>query len=198
MAWTILQTGIVRNGHRGYVLARCGCGNEREVYAAAIRSGRSSQCASCSATQKKTTHGQSRTNTHDIWCGMVRRGTGKENRKTYADKGIGVTPMWVGEGGFERFFAHVGPRPSKRHTLDRINNLGNYEPGNVRWATWREQQQNRADNRLVTWKGETLPIIEWSRRLGLAPMTLHNRVRRLGWSIEQAFTEPVRRRSTSR
>lgn len=198
MSWTILKTGVIRKGHHGYVLARCDCGNEREVYAAAIRSGRSSQCASCSATKKKTTHGQSRTDVYDIWSGMVQRGTGKKNQEAYADKGIGIDPEWVGAGGFERFIAHIGPRPSKRHTIDRIDPLGSYVPGNVRWATWREQQQNRTNNRLVTWRGETLPIIEWSRRLKLAPMTLHNRVRRLGWSIERAFTTPVTRRSTER
>lgn len=198
MPWTILKRGVIRHGRHGYVLARCGCGNEREVYEPAIKSGRSTQCASCAATERKTTHGQSGTDVYDIWCGIVRRGTGKKNRETYADKGIGIDPSWIGTGGFERFIDHIGPRPSKRHTVDRINSLGDYEPGNVRWATWREQQQNRTDNRLVTWRGKTLPITEWSRRLKLAPMTLHNRIRRLGWSIERAFTTPVIRRATPR
>jgi hypothetical protein len=194
VAWTILKTGVVRGGRAGYVLARCHCGNEREVYERAIRTGRSSQCASCSATEKKTTHGKSRTDVYDIWCGMVQRGTGKKNRETYADKGIGIDPAWTGAGGFERFIAHIGPRPSKRHTLDRIDSLGDYAPGNVRWATWREQQQNRTNNRLLTWRGKTLTITEWSRRLGVALMTLHHRLGRLGWSVERAMTTPTKSR----
>jgi hypothetical protein len=61
----------------------------------------------------------------------------------YGGRGITISPCWLGEDGFDNFVRDVGKRPSRKHSLDRINNDGNYEPGNVRWATAKTQNKNR-------------------------------------------------------
>ena len=98
--------------------------------------------------------------------------------KNYGGRGIRVCDEWQGDGGFERFLAHIGPRPSSKHSIDRINNDGNYEPGNVRWATITEQQQNRRSNRNVIVNGERVCVAEMARRLGVSPGTIKNRLAR--------------------
>lgn len=82
---------------------------------------------------------------YKIWVGMIRRCTDPANDsyEDYGGRGIRVADEWIGEGGFARFFAHIGARPTGRHSVDRIDNDGHYEPGNVRWALPIEQVRNR-------------------------------------------------------
>jgi hypothetical protein len=97
----------------------------------------------------------------------------------YGARGISVCDRWLGRGGFDRFLADVGPRPSPDHSLDRKNNDGNYEPGNVQWATRIEQANNRRGS--VTYGGRTLSLKQWSREVGLPYERVQKRVRVLGW-----------------
>lgn len=91
---------------------------------------------------------------------------------------------------FAVFLRDMGPKPSPKHTLDRINNDGNYKPGNCRWATWEEQLSNTRHNRLVTYGGETLTIARMARKHGLKPHQLRTRIE-AGWTIEDALTVPI-------
>jgi hypothetical protein len=81
---------------------------------------------------------------HTAWQGMIARciNPAHPSYKNYGGRGITVLPEWQGMGGFQKFFEHVGPRP-KGQSLDRINPHGNYEPGNVRWATKDLQEANK-------------------------------------------------------
>jgi len=88
----------------------------------------------------------------------------------YGGRGIRVCDRW--RTSFEAFLADVGPRPTPRHSLDRIDNDGDYEPGNVRWATSFEQSRNRRNVKLYTHDGETLTLSEWADRVGLPYSTL--------------------------
>ena len=107
----------------------------------------------------------------------------------YGGRGIRVCDAWRYTNGFAAFIAHVGKRPTPKHTLDRINNNGNYEPGNVRWATRKEQGNNRRTNRLLTHKGLSRTLAEWADAIGLDPSSLHERLAS-GWSMADALETP--------
>jgi len=88
----------------------------------------------------------------------------------YGGRGISVCGRWL--NNFENFLADMGEKPSPRHSLDRIDNDGNYEPNNCRWATRKQQANNKSSNRLLTFKGETLSLSAWSDKLKIHPSTL--------------------------
>ena len=94
--------------------------------------------------------------------------------KWYGGRGITVCERW---NTFLTFLADVGLRPSSIHTIDRIDNDGNYEPGNVRWATRREQQANTRQSRIIGNNGSSACLSEWARRLGIKPASLRHRLR---------------------
>lgn len=92
----------------------------------------------------------------------------------YGGRGITVCERWL---SYEAFLADVGERPTAKHTLDRYpNNDGHYEPGNVRWATRKEQARNRRSARMVTIDGETRSAIEWAETAGIDPSRILGRL----------------------
>jgi len=108
----------------------------------------------------------------------------------YGGRGITVCERWATD--YAAFLADVGPRPSLDYSLDRFpNQNGNYEPGNVRWATQKQQQRNRTNNVLLTVDGVTKCLSEWAELMGLKQITIGNRIRR-GWDVKLAVTTPVR------
>ena len=106
----------------------------------------------------------------------------------YGERGITICAEW--RDNFAAFLAHVGRRPTPAHSIDRIDVERGYEPGNVRWATAKEQADNRRNNVYLTLHGVTRRIMEWAELTGLSLETLHSR-RRLGWSDEQVLSEPL-------
>ena len=117
---------------------------------------------------------------YTIWQGIKRR-CYKETCKAYpryGGRGIKVSDRWLGEHGFENFLADMGNRPSKKHSIDRIDVNGNYEPSNCRWATDLEQGEHRRSNVYLTYNGETHKIADWARILGVTYHTIHKRYRR--------------------
>ena len=105
----------------------------------------------------------------------------------YGGRGIMVCDRW--RTSFEAFYADMGPRPSPQHSLDRIDNDGNYEPGNCRWATRKEQQRNRRQCHIIEAFGDRCTVTEWAERMGVDPRILFYRIKRM--SIEDALTRPV-------
>lgn len=114
-------------------------------------------------------HGMSYTKEHRAWCSMKTR-CFNENEPGYArygGRGITVYEPW--RASFEAFYEHIGPCPSSSHSLDRFPDPnGNYEPGNVRWATAQEQALNRRSNVLLKIGSRTMTITEWSREIGVS------------------------------
>lgn len=94
----------------------------------------------------------------------------------YGARGVTVVDAWRGRGGFEQFLAHIGPKPSPRHSLDRIDRTQPYGPGNVRWATGREQNINRDIARTLTLGGVTKPVDVWAAEKGLEYATVMRRI----------------------
>ena len=155
----------------------------------------SRQCSSLRGAAVNTRHGACVDGRQSpewaTWWGMRMRCSRTTARfyKNYGGRGIRVCDRWLGEDGFAKFLADVGPKPSPKHQLDRINNDGHYEPGNVRWTTRAVQMRNRRTNHMVSANGETLCVTDWARRLGVDPACIIYRLRR-GWDHVRAVTEP--------
>lgn len=107
----------------------------------------------------------------------------------YGGKGITVCDRWLGRDGLDNFVADMGTRPSKEHSLDRIDSKGNYEPNNCRWATKTTQANNQSRNRKITWNGETHGVAEWVRKLGLKFNSKYYARLNKGWDIEKVFAD---------
>jgi hypothetical protein len=105
----------------------------------------------------------------------------------YGGRGIRVCARWR---DFENFLADMGEAPPGMY-LDRIDNDGDYEPGNCRWATAKQSIDNRSTTRFITHDGLTLCVRDWERKLGMKQCTLWRRLK-MGWSEHRALTEPVR------
>ncbi len=121
---------------------------------------------------------------HSMMCRCYRRADIGYHR--YGGRGITVCERWH---TYANFLADMGSRPSLRHSIDRADIDGNYCPENCRWVTKKEQSRNRCNNRLVTFRGETLPLCVWAERRGMSWETLKGRLK-AGWSIEKTLTTP--------
>ena len=132
---------------------------------------------------------------YQIWAQIKYRCSGKTTNKhdarIYGDHGIRMCPIWM--ESFEKFLNDVGPRPSRGHSLDRIDNEKGYEPGNVRWATRSQQQNNRRDNLILTLNGETKTAAEWAKTGDVSWILIWSRYRR-GWSDYKILTTPPQRK----
>lgn len=128
---------------------------------------------------------------YSIWVNMRSRCNNPNNRRynTYGLRGITVCEAW--EADFVNFIHDMGRRPSPEHSIERIDNNGNYEPGNCRWATQKEQARNRTTSRFIQISGETKTLAEWCEIRGLPVNTVHARLK-TGWDEERALSQPVR------
>lgn len=126
---------------------------------------------------------------YGAWRHMQRRCYDKSDPgyKNYGERGISVCSQWL--ASFQSFYDHIGPPPTQKHTIDRIDNNGNYEPGNVRWATRHEQAANTRQSKTVEINGELMTTKAWCRRLGIAYGVVKERMRR-GMSRKDALTAP--------
>lgn len=196
--WTVLFLGNHR-GHLRYWRCRCECGTEKEIYAGSLKDGRSLSCG-CLSIEKlkviKATHGHTRgyktTPEYRAWRHMNTRCYNPNCPMfyRYGGRGIQVCDRW--RDSFEVFLADVGPRPSPNHSINRIDNDGNYEKGNVCWTTNQEQCRNRSSNHFITANGVSRSLTEWSELTGIGGPTIRKRLK-LGWPPERAVSEPVRR-----
>ena len=153
----------------------CDCGNEVTVFGNSLRGGATRSCG-CLQRDRVSTHGMTKSSEFTIWQ-MMRQRCNNPSHVSYPEyggRGIRVCEAW--NSSFATFYRDMGPRPSRRHTIDRTNNDGPYSPENCRWVTALQQGRNKRNNRLLTLKGETLTVGDWCRRLAIPKSTLLNRL----------------------
>ena len=132
------------------------------------------------------------TSMYKTWTGMRSRCNNPKDYayNNYGGRGIEICKRW---DKFENFLEDMGVRPTKKHSIDRINNNGNYELSNCRWATMKEQCYNRRTNTIITYNNCSKTLTEWAKTRKLDARTLSTRLRR-GWDIHRALFQPVKRR----
>jgi hypothetical protein len=166
---------------------RCECGNESIAYGGDLQRGKVISCG-CWNAEQRIKHGMSRTPVNMVWRAMRDRCVNPNNKSfaNYGGRGIRVCERW---DSFENFLADMGSR-SNGYSIDRIDNDGNYEPGNCRWTTTKQQMNNQRRNRVLEFNGESKTIAQWAESTGIKWLTLRQRLDRYGWTIERALTTP--------
>ena len=178
----------------------CDCGNEKTAVAKDIRRGSTSSCGCLCAERSSQRiiarclrHGHARdfkeTRIYRVWSSMLGRCRNKNhpNWHRYGGKGITVCERWF---VFENFLEDMGERPDGL-SIDRYpNNAGNYEPGNCRWATPKQQVANRTTSHKLEAEGKVQTIGEWADEKGLPYIQLHRRLSK-GWPVDRALNKPL-------
>jgi hypothetical protein len=133
-------------------------------------------------------HGLRYSDEYRVWCKMKERCYNKkcEDYPRWGGRGIKVCDEW--KNNPSAFISHIGKRPSKLHSIDRIDNSGDYAPGNVRWATYKQQANNTRRMRLITFKNKTMSLTGWANKLGMNYSKLRYRLNK-GWELKHAFSK---------
>lgn len=182
-------------------LCQCNCGNKRVVLGHNLRWGTSMSCGCLIreiTIKRSTKHGhyinKHRTPTYQSWCCMIQRCTNPNNKyyNDYGGRGITVCRKWM---QFERFLEDMGERPTLNRSLDRIDNHGDYNLENCRWATRSQQQRNKRTNCLITYDSKTQCLSAWSKDTGLSRQTIRYRLNH-NWSVKDTLITPIHKGKT--
>jgi hypothetical protein len=174
---------------------KCDCGNLIRVQSGNLQNNHSLSCGCLKLEQfmeRIVSHGMSRMPEFKIFCGIRKRCLNPKDKAYPRYGGSGIQCYFE---DFQSFYDHMGPRPTPSHSVDRIDNEGHYELGNVRWATQKEQAQNRRTSRMIEYKGLIKCLKAWVEEfnlacnLNLSRETVHKRLKR-GWNFERAVTTP--------
>lgn len=177
-------------------VSKCDCGVTKSIRQNHLLSGMTTSCGCVSrdrTSQRSRKHGHTvgrlQSKTYRTWCGMLRRCRNKNviGYENYGGRGISVCERWL---TFENFLADMGEPPSSKHSIDRIDHDGNYEPTNCRWATAVEQNNNTRSNRVVLLIDERDTLANWCGRLGLNYNAVRQRLA-AGWSAERSLLTPT-------
>ena len=176
---------------RQYIECLCDCGNKVRVLPYLFKNHKVKSCGCLLKNSPAYIDGRTKNPLYGLWKNMIGRCESPNHPKyyQYGKRGITVCEEWHDFWKFVEWSESIGGRP-ENYTLDRIDNNGNYEPNNCRWATSGEQAINKSNNLNIEYNGETKTLKEWSDLLGISWDVLHNRLRK-GWTVERAFTEKV-------
>jgi len=192
--WTVLSLEKIGTTSHPKWLCECKCGTKKPVFIHSLKRGSSRSCG-CNRAQimreQFCTHGMTGTQTYGTWEKTKNRCNNKNHDQYahYGGRGISICERW---SDFENFLSDMGERPDGM-SLDRIDNNGNYEPGNCRWVTQKEQNRNKRNSRILKFNNEERCMAEWAEILGISNKTIYERLKR-GWSVEKALTtKPLER-----
>lgn len=157
---------------------RCECGNTKDVLLTSLQSGNTQSCGCLNkerALAANTTHGMSKAPEYKVWENIkLRCNPSTAKSDNYGKRGITLSDEWK---SFERFYKDMGPRPSNLHSVERLNNNEGYSKENCVWATRRQQQNNRRNTLFTVLNGETVPLAEAARTLGVTYSSLAAKAR---------------------
>lgn len=167
----------------------CDCGVIKSVFGSNLKRGLTKSCGCIhreELVKRNTTHNLSNESLYGTWHQMIERcyNTKNVNFHNYGGRGIVVCERWL--NSVENFINDMGIRP-EGYSLDRIEVNGNYEPNNCKWSSVKEQLNNKRDNRLINFNGETLNVTQWSEKLNINPKTIDSRLRR-GKSLDRVLS----------
>lgn len=186
---TVIEATPSKRGGRLWH-CKCDCGLESIVRGRDIKKGNIRSCGCLrreiakDLSRLNIIHGAAGSKTYKVWVGMRGRCSNPKYRhfKCYGGRGITVCQRW---NSFARFLKDMG-YPKSGQTLDRINNNGNYSPENCRWASRKQQANNRRTTRLLTFYNKTMSLSAWSMEMGLSKCAVGARLK-AGWSIKRAL-----------
>lgn len=181
--------------HKKYVCI-CDCGKRVKVLKEYLTSGRQKSCGCLKSENGKATHRETHTRLYRVWGNMCNRCSNPNNPAwhRYGGRGIIVCDEWKSYECFRDWATANGYADNL--TLDRRDNDGAYCPSNCRWVDEFVQANNKRNNHLIEYNGETKTIAEWANFVNIPYKTLHRRIVELGWAVERAFTQPLRKIST--
>ncbi len=174
---------------------RCECGGEIVTRAQWLQRGNVISCG-CRQVEirsavgdQQRTHGMFRSPEYTVWQNMKKRCLDTSYRRypDYGGRGVTICARWL--ESFQNFIDDMGPRPSPKHSIERKDNAGNYEPSNCCWAARVVQDRNKRTNHVITYNGETMVLQAWAERTGICYETIRARIAK-GWNPEQALTTP--------
>jgi len=175
----------------------CICGTTRVLSTKSLRKTKSCGCLRSTRNKERTgvavTHGMTHSSGYYSWTGMKHRclcPTNKDYHK-YGGRGVSVHPEWL---DFAVFIKDMGPRPSTRHSIERLNLNGNYEPDNCEWALPKQQANNRRTSHIITYNDLTKTLTQWADTLDTTEDVIRRRIYKYNWPVEQALTTPVKKK----
>lgn len=186
-----VEDKIYKGGRKfAQYLCKCDCGNTVKVTAANLRNGYVKSCG-CYRKEIVEKHGQCGTRLYRVWSDMKQRCKNQNGTyyHIYGGKGISVCDEWQEFDNFYKWAIENGYKDEL--TIDRIDSNSNYEPSNCRWATQKEQQNNKSNNHLITYNGKTQTMKQWAEELDINYSTLVGRIVKHHWEIEKALTTKV-------
>lgn len=199
-------TALSENGRHenGRILweCLCECGKTVNIANNNLHSGNTKSCGCLKkeasverGKESLTTHGLSNTPEYSAWKNIIQRCNNPKDQaySNYGARGIKICERW--NDSFINFYTDLGPRPTVEHSVDRIDNNGNYEIGNCKWSTTEEQCNNKRNNHIVTYKGKDYTIANLAKEHGLNDSIVRDRLR-LGWTVEDAVEKPFNYRSS--
>jgi hypothetical protein len=180
---------------KSYLLWRCkcDCGQEAKVASHRLLGGITTSCGCFQrqrAKESNTRHGLTGTAELFTWNAMLDRCYDPKNKsyERYGGRGIKVCERWLNSA--EVFVQDMGLRPSAEYSIERLNNDGDYEPSNCKWATRYEQSRNRRSCRFVEYNGERLNLLDMAKKYNIKRATLTQRLD-AGWPVEKALLTPI-------
>jgi len=189
----IVTVGKSRHGKYLWKCCCSNCGTRVVAISGDLTSGKTLSCGCLSrerVVERNSSHGLAGTRTYRIWAMMIQRCTNPtmvNSWSNYGGRGIKVCERWL--HSFENFLKDMGHPPSSKHSIERINNNGDYEPENCCWATRKEQSNNKRSSVFITYQGKTQTVSQWAEELGVNHGMIRHRLK-AGVPTEQALSLP--------